>query len=114
MVEDKDVILAIVPGGLGLSALLLVFTGFAIRELDDLLDTARHQEFRARILVLRGLILGASLAIVLGAAVSGLGVAWLLTEGDAPVFNWVVGVFYAALGVTAALAVTTGVKGILS
>ncbi|MDP2674857.1 MAG: hypothetical protein Q8Q00_08115 [Dehalococcoidia bacterium] len=104
MAEHKDVISIIVPGALSLGALLLVFAGFALRELSDL-RTYPQRDLALPMPQIRRLqcaVRAVAVVVILAMATSALGVGWLL--GWAGIYVVVVAMFLLTLGMAAVVA----------
>ncbi len=111
MVEDKDVMSIVVPSALGLSGVLLVFLGFALADLNELLGGGQRKRFAKRIGVLRTIVVFAALVTILGVACTGLGTLWM--TGETSVYDATQVMFFATLGCTIAVALGVLLEGIL-
>lgn len=103
MVEDKDIVSAVVTGGLALSGLLLVFVGFGLRELREVLELGKRQRFLQSIRFLRFAVSLGAVVVILGVINAALGVGWLLGWDD--LYAAVVADFFVVLSLTIVIAI---------
>ena len=102
MVEDKDIVSTVTTGGLALSGLLLVFVGFGLRDLRELLESGQRQRFSTRIRFLRIAVAEGAGIVIIGVINAALGVGWLL--GWDGLYGAVVADFFVVLALTVVIA----------